>query len=152
MSATYQQARDAMFTLFYLAWTSNAPAIVGSVPEIRWQGKEVAAKPPVDNYWCRVSASNVGEPQGSLQSSVASPGNRRYNAQGILVIELFCPMSVSDSHVKGEDLAVVARDAFKGKETSNGVWFRNATIKARPASEDAYRFNIVVEYEYDDIG
>lgn len=152
MSATYPQAIDAIFALFNAAWSAGAPAIVGTVPQIRWQGTEGTSKPPVDGFWCMVSAQTVFEEQSTLKTGLAPSENRRYTATGLLVVQLFCPMSDAEAMDKGRRLAVVARNAFRGKETNNGVWFRNARINEIPPEENAYRFNIVVEYEYDDIG
>lgn len=149
---TYTQAVDAMFKLFNDAWSAGASAIVGSVPPIRWQGVEGRDKPLPNSYWCRVSTQNVLERQTTHKTGVAIGENRRYTSSGLLFVQLFCPMSSADAMDKGRQLATLARDAFRGKTTPNDVWFRNARINELPPEESFYRFNIVVEYEYDDIG
>lgn len=148
---TYTQAVDAMFALFRTAWNAGAVAIVGTVPEVRWQGVEGKEKPPVSGYWCRVSTQSVIEQQTSHKSGLAPDESRRYTSSGLLFVQLFCPMSDAQAMDKGRRLAMLARDAFRGKETNN-IWFRNCRINELPPDENAYRFNIVVEYEYDDIG
>lgn len=152
MTATYPQAVDAMFKLFNDAWNAGAAAIVGSVPHVRWPDVEEPAKPITDAYWCRVSLNTILEGQTTLKVGVAPSENRRYTSTGLLFVQLFCPMSDAQAADKGRQLAVLARNAFRGNETSNGVWFRNARIVPLAPEENAYRFNIVVEYEYDDIG
>lgn len=152
MTATYPQAIDAMFAMFKTAWEAGASVIVGSVPEIRWAGVEKPDKPIVDVYWCRVSQQTVLEGQTTLKTGIAPSENRRYTSTGLLFVQLFCPMSDAQAYDKGRQLAVLARNAFRGNETTNGVWFRNARINELAPEENAYRFNIVVEYEYDDIG
>ena len=152
MTATYSEAVDAMFALFNAAWTAGAAAIVGTVPEIRWQGVEGPNKPPANGYWCMVGVQTVAEPQSTFKTGVEPLENRRYTAIGFLVVQLFCPMSDAQSAYKGRLLAELARNAFRGQETSNGVWFRNGRIEPLPPEENAHRFNIIVEYQYDDIG
>lgn len=152
MTATYKEAVDAMFRLFWLAWTADAATIVGIIPEVRWQGVEGKDPPDANNYWCRVSTQTVLERQATLKSGIDSSENRRYTTQGMLFVQLFCPMSDAQAMDKGRQLAMLARNAFRGKETDNGVWFRNARINELPPDENAYRFNIVVEFEFDDIG
>lgn len=150
MTATYTQAIDDMFALFNAAW-QNSNAIVGSVPEVRWQGVEERDVPPANAYWCRVSTQNVIDRQATLKSGVDSGQQRRYTSQGLLFVQLFCPMSDARAMEKGRQLAELARAAFRGVESPNGVWFRNARINELAPADNAYRFNIVVEYEYDDI-
>lgn len=152
MTASYTQAVDAMFALFNVAWSAGAAAIVGSVPQIRWQGVEGTSPPPVNGYWCRVSTQNVIEQQTTHKTGIAPNENRRYTSSGLLFVQLFCPMSDAQAMDKGRQLAMLARNAFRGKSTSNDVWFRNARINELSPEDNSYRFNIIVEYEYDDIG
>ena len=152
MSLTYDQAVDEMFALFRTAWNANTAAIVGTVPEVRWQGVESKVVPIVDGYWCRISTQNLGEKQTTFKSAIAQDTNRRYTSKGLLFVQIFCPMSDSDSMSKGRQLGEVAKKAFRGKATPAAVWFRNARVNDLPPEDDMYRFNMVVEYEYDDIG
>jgi hypothetical protein len=152
MTATYSEAIDAMFTLFNTAWKDGATAIVGNVPQIRWQGVESAGTPPMSNFWARVLVQNVTEKQTSFESGIASDEKKRYTAHGLLFVQIYCPMSHSRSMEKGRQLAELARNAFRGKQTVNGVWFRNANIIELTPQDDSYRINVVIEYEYDEIG
>lgn len=151
---TYSEAIDAMFALFNDAWVDGAGALAETtlVPDIRWPGVEEPEIPPVDSFWCRVSTQQVSEPLTSFKSGVAPTENKRYSAVGLLFVQIFCPMSDSRAMEKGRLLAELARDAFRGKQTANDVWFRNARIQNLPPEDRFYRFNIVVEYTYDDIG
>lgn len=152
MTATYPQAIDDMFKTFNDAWQAGAAAVVGSIPTVYWHGVESSVNPPTNVYWVRVSTQTVLERQTTFKSGIAPSENRRYTAQGLLFIQLFCPMSDSQSMDRGRRLAVLARDAFRGAETVNGVWFRNARINELPPEENSYRFNVVVEYVFDDLG
>lgn len=145
-----QQALDAMFKLFNDKWKAGATAIVGYVPQIVWPLTDVRAIPAADKYWCRVSTQSVGEPLASL-SEVVEPGKRMYEPFGLLFIQLFVPKSDAQAAVRGLALATLARNSFKGVQTPNGVWFRESKINNLPDEEKSYRFNIIVEYEYNEI-
>lgn len=149
---TYSDAVNEMFTLFTAAWDANTVAIVGSVPAVYYQGVEQPGRPSRNIYWARASIQSIIEQQTSHKIGIAPDQNRRYTATGLFILQLFCPMSDFSSIVKGRQLAEVARNAFRGKTTAGNVWFRNARINELPPDNDNYRFNIIVEYEYDDIG
>ncbi len=149
MTATFDQAKDQIFKLFYDAWKANTTAIVGYVPEVRWVGVEKPERPDASKYWVRVSKQVVGEEQTTLSDGVT----KRFTAYGIVFVQLFCPKSEAKETKHGEKLAVVARNAFRGKTTPGKVVFRNARINDGLAPEEQYyRFNIVAEFEYDDLG
>jgi len=152
MTATYVEAVDDIFGLFNSAWDSNAGSIVGSVPTVYWQGNEPAQTPGKDSFHVHVGTQTVIEQQTTFKTGVAPSENKRYTANGLVVIQLYCPMSVSDSMDKGRQLAVLARNAFRGKESANNVWFRNVRINELPAEDDYYRLNIIADFEYDDLG
>jgi len=151
MTATYLEAVDAMFGLFNTGWQANAGAVVSPVPEIRWQGVEERALPDKSKFWCRVSSQIVTEMQSTLGDYVGASTQRRYTTSGLLFVQLFCPYSDAQAFDKGRRLAQVARNIFRGKTTSNGVWFRRAKITELPPEPDWYRFNIVTEFEYDEL-
>lgn len=148
MTATYPEAIDQIYGLFNLEWNANSAAIVGYNPEIRWPGVEEDTIPPADKFWCRISQQTLDEPQTTLRNGL---GEQRYTASGLVFIQLFCPKSDTEGMDKGKKLAQVAKKAFRGKTTSGKVWFRNARIQELAPEDNAYRFNIVAEYTYDEI-
>lgn len=152
MPTTYQGAINAMFGRFRIAWESGSPWIVGYVPYVYWQG--VRDPRPVDMsvYWARVSQQTVDEQRGSLSNDVGEPGKARYNVAGLIFVQLFCPQKDAASMERGRALAVVARDAFRGHTADGVVWFRNARINELEPESLADRFNVVAEYEYDELG
>lgn len=147
MSTSYVLAIKSMFALFNTAWAANTTAIAGYVPKVYWPGIEDAAKADPTKFWARVSQQTVLESQTTL----AEP-TKRFTAKGLIFIQLFCPKTNSTSIDLGRSLAVVARNAFRGKTSSQHVWFRDARINELPSEESYHRFNVVVEYEYDEMG
>ncbi len=148
MTTDYVSAVDQMFSLFLAAFTAGAPAIAGYMPEIRWQNVDEGTTPDASKYWCRVSQQTVIEEQTAL---AGSDGKTRYTASGLIFVQLFCPIADISASSKGRKLAVIARNAFRGKTTSGKVWFRNVRINELPKETSAIRFNVVAEYEYDEI-
>lgn len=148
MTTDYIAAKDQMFALFNAAWKLNATAVVGYLPEVRWQGVPEATLPDQSKYWCRVSKETVIEEQTTFSGD---DGKKRYTGTGLLWVQIFGPVSDIEAQHKGELLAVIARNAFRGKTTSGKVWFRNVRIAELPNDESAVRFNVVAEYEYDEV-
>lgn len=163
MTLTYDAAVDEMFGLFKAAWDSGSAAIVGYVPEVRWPGVELKnpdgsiKKPESDKYWARVSQQGVDEEQTSLSACVASNENggvlpaSRFTAIGLLFVQLFCPKTEAEAMEFGRELAKLSRAAYRGKKTAGGVWFRNVRIIEVESEELWHRFNVVAEYEYDEV-
>jgi|ERR1044072_1973077 hypothetical protein len=148
----FADVRDEINTLFLAAWQANTAAIAGYVPDIYWQGVQSPIQPDGSKFWIRLSKQNVIEQQAALSTCVGAPGQRMYEASGLVFVQLFCPKSTSESFDLGQKLAVVARDAFRGKSTANNIWFRNVRINELEPEELYYRFNVVSEYEYNEIG
>ncbi len=152
MTVQYDQVRNQIFKLFTDAWNLNSSAIATYIPEIRYQGDQERATPDGSKFFVRISKNTILEEQSTLSDCTMQPGKKRYTASGLVFVQLFCPKSDTQSFVKGEQLAIIARDAFRGKTTAGKIWFRNARINEIPQEHLFYRFNIIAEFEYDEIG
>lgn len=151
--ANGQQAIDEMFSLLNVAWLAGTTAVAGYVPELRWQGKELATKPDPKKYWARASVQRVTEEQATISNCVDAPGQKRFEIGGFLMLQIFCPKIEIAAQVKGAALAEVAKRAFRGKHTSPGnVWFHNVRINELKPDDSYVRFNVVAEFEFDEIG
>lgn len=152
MTTTYSEARNQINELFAAAWKANTAAIAGYVPNIEWQGVQPRDKPESSKYWARVSVQSVFEEQTTLSTCEGRPGQKRYTASGLVFVQLFCPKSIIGSFETGGKLAQVAKKAFRGKTTPGKVWFRNCRINELEPEALFYRFNVVTEFEYDELG
>lgn len=152
MTVEFDAAVDEMQALFYSAWNANAGAVFGYVPEVEWYGRENGIKIDRSKVWARVSTQNVTEGQDTLSTCVEVPYQKRYSLAGLIFVQLFLPKTVDNAVVDGRKLAKVARNAFRGKKTDGGVVFYNACIKDVPPEDLFYRFNVVAEYEHDELG
>ena len=152
MTIEFDQARDEIFTLFNTAWQAETGAVAGYVPEIRWQGVEYRDTPDGSKFWARVTKDTVLEEQTTLSTCEGKPGQKRYTASGLVFVQIFCPKSNTQAFAIGQKLAKIARNAFRGKTTPGKIWFRNVRINELDPEELYYRFNVVTEFEYDELG
>lgn len=147
MSTTYENAVSEMFERFYSVWQAGTTAIVGYVPEVRWQGVENGQAPGYDKFWVRVSQQTVLEQQSTLRNPTCG---QRFRTDGLLFIQLFCPKSDPSAMEFGRKLATLARNAFRGYTTASGVWFRNPRVSELESEERWVRLNVTVNYQYDE--
>lgn len=148
----FNDVRDEIATLFETAWQASTASIVGYVPEIQWQGVQYRTMPDGSKYWARFSKQTVTEQQVTLSTCEGLPGQRKYETAGLVFIQIFCPKSDSQAFEFGQKLATVARNAFRGKSTPGNIWFRNVRINEIEPEELYQRFNVVSEYEYNELG
>ncbi|MCW2763979.1 MAG: hypothetical protein JWR85_4180 [Marmoricola sp.] len=152
MTTTYPQAVNDIFGLITAAWNANAATILGEAPgALRYVGVETQGKQETDKFWARVSTQGVDENQASIANGVGAPGNRRYQAEGLVFIQLFAPKSRNTAMEKLRLLAQLARNAYRGKVTVNGVSFSHVRIQELDPEELWQRINVVAEYAYDEI-
>lgn len=144
MSADYDEATDEMFALVAAGWQASL-SIVTPIPELRWPA-DTSAIPDPSQYWARVSRQTVLERQATFRNGV-----KRYVTSGLIFVQVFAPVSEANGWEKGSKLAKLARNIFRGAETSSSVWFRNARINELTADRGAHRFNVVAEFEYDEL-
>ncbi len=150
MTTTYSNAIDEINAVFWQDWNSaKTSSVVGYVPDIRWQNVEEPSIPDGSKFWGRVSTQTVFEEQTSL---AGNESKKRYTSSGLVFVQIFCPKSNAQANEFGKKLAEVARNSFRGKSTPSKVWFRNARINELSPEDLFYRFNVVAEFEYDELG
>lgn len=147
----FDQARNEINSLFLTAWNLYSAAIVSYIPEIRWQGVQYRDLPDGSKFWVRVSKQTVFEEQTALSVCEGAPGQKRYTASGLVFVQIFCPKSNTQAFELGQELAKIARNAFRGKTTPGKIWFRNVRINELNPEELYERFNVVTEFEYDEL-
>lgn len=158
MSSSAPEARDDVFRLFTEGWTL-ADDIVGESVELRYQGVLFGpggtALPPIDpgRYWARLSMRNVMSRQSAFViDQVEGESPIVFESNGLLFVQVFAPMSAVDGFAKGLLLAKLAQAIFRAAETPSGVIFRNVRISELEDDTKSYRWNVIAEYEFDEIG
>lgn len=148
MTTSFAASRDEICSLFWSKWNSaETSAIVGYVPDVFWPMLE-EDEPDSSKFWARLSIQSENEEQTCFRGSDLT---RRYTGSGTIFVQLFCPKSEFGNVNKGRTLAQVAQAAFRGKATQCGIWFRNVRIIELSAENLYYRFNVIADYEYDEI-
>lgn len=144
---TYEEAIDSIFGAFRTVWNAGATAVCGYVPEVRYPGIELSTTPDRSKFWTRISQQTADEEQSSFRNATFG---QTFENTGIVFVQVFCPASLAGSISKGRKLAELARNAYRGKSTQGGVWYRNAKITEMPAEQDWFVFRVSAEYIYNE--
>ena len=150
MTTDYIGARDEIFARFLTDWKAGSAAIVGYIPEIRWQDESEPDKPGKEKYWARLSINTGVTEQATLSACVTEPFKKRFETEGFAYVQLFGPKSDAKAKQLLDQLALLAQKAFR--KTSLSVCYLNATIKELPAEEQFWRRNVRTEFYYGEIG
>ncbi len=144
----FTTARDEILGLFKAAWDAGTPPINGGeVVEVRWPGVDAGDPPPADKAWARIMVRHGT----SRQSTFGPTGGRRFTRPGLITVQVFAPNSGGNGLSFAEKLGIIARDAFEGRGTASGIWFRNARIQEIGPDGAWYQMNVLVEFEYDEM-
>lgn len=151
MTATPQQARKEIFARIQTCWDAGAAAIVGTVPEMRYQGVEEKGLPGAANFWARASTQLATTRQRGHQQLDDGGTIPFYETDGALFVQIYAPMKAPSSYAKGELLAALAQRMFMGATTASGVWFRNPRINELPNDGTWYRWNVIADYQFSQV-
>lgn len=151
MSLDPASARDKMAAVLREAWAAQAWAWRGfnGAPTIMWQGMTVLKPPKVDAPSLSWAANHNESPQVGLSDDI---GNRLYENAGMLVMQAKGPLSGGYGFEVAERMAIIARNAYRGKSPPDCIWFRNARFEEVGPDAGWYLFNIFVEFEYNEVG
>lgn len=148
MTATYLTAQDAIFGQFNTDWAAGATAIVGYIPRVFFQGVTREDKPEPNKHFVRVSVQTVSDRQVTFRGA---DGLRRYRTDGLVIVQLFAPVSEAGGWRKCQRLAVLARDVYRGRTASGNIWFRNVRLNELPPENAWDRINVIAEYQFDEL-
>jgi hypothetical protein len=125
-----------------------ASAALGLEVELRYGGDTSGAnKDPVpnDKYWARISRRIVDERQEGLRNGALQ---RRFVTDGLVFIELYCPVTDSKAQDNMDKLCEVLRNdfrTFQGEECEFTTAAINDTIPPEPAW---LRGNVTSTFQY----
>ena len=81
------------------------------------------------------------------QRSIGLGARRRQTHTGLLTVRVFTPSS--DGRALSDAVSYAIIQAFVGKTTTGGVWFRNERISEVGRDGDSFRVDVLIEFEYD---
>lgn len=149
MTATTPQAIDQMSAVVVLG-LAPWPELV-----VKWDGVDTLEPPSGDVDWVRVTISHDDGGQGSLSGDT---GKRRWRRNGFILVQCFAqqvPEGTAPGDPVGKDKAMLyacaVRDAFQGRATDGGVWFRNCNAKEVGPDRSWYQANASITFDYDEV-
>lgn len=158
MPSSPSLARDESARLFTEAFAPAAELIVGAPVEIRYQGVLHAisgqALKPVDpaKYWVRFSMRGVlSRASAFVLSDDPVPSQMEFETNGLAFVQVFAPMIEVDGFAQGLLLAELAQAIFRRTETPSGVVFNNVRINELADDTKAWRWNVIAEYEFNEV-
>lgn len=139
----YAEAKKVMYGI--VGEISFAPKTV----EVRYPGKEVPTSP--QGYWIRPTTIMADEVQATLSDDVGAPGQKRYNSAGILIVQMFAPKTELNSDWWLLDAATKVQKTLRQASGKHCVNFRNVRIADVTPEDQFYRYNVIAEFEFDQI-
>lgn len=115
---------------------------------VEWDGIDEMKPPSGDSHW--VYAMIRHDP--SYQASLSGPdqGKKRWRSTGMMTVQCF--WLLKDTSVTGaRALAEKLQQAYRGRATASGVWFRNPSIREVGPDSRWYQVNFTVNFEYDQV-
>lgn len=146
---TITEARDELFAMLKAAWDLSAGlAIGGDTPLVLWQGQENEPRPPADQPYARATVLHSDRNQASL---AGADSLRRYDNTGVVIVQCFGPLTGGKGMTTAEALALIAKNAYEGKSSPGGIWFRRCRTNEIGPSDGWYQINAVAEFTYDEV-
>lgn len=151
MTATVEQAVDAILTRFNDTWEGDAEStgIPVAWPDAKFQvptGQDADDDPLP---WARV-AINHNPGAGGQATLSGDTGQRRYRRFGVVTVQIFTPFG--GGQLKAHRLVRVAMSAFEGVDLApSGVIFRNARFTEVGQDGAWLQTNVTADFEYDEV-
>ncbi len=139
MSLTITQARDEMLAPLKTAWdagANGAPLKYDDVP----------GTAPTSGSWGRVSVRHFSGEQATLANN---EGVRRWRNAGIIFVQLFAEAGSGFGAL--DALVEVVKNAYQGKDTPGGAWFRNVRVNEVGRDGPWEQVNVLIDFEYDQV-
>lgn len=77
--------------------------------------------------------------------------DRLYTTTGQLYMKVYAPQVLANAYECGHKFAFALRDSFRGPAIGvNRVWYRRETVVTLPAEKAAHRFNVIVDFTFDE--
>jgi hypothetical protein len=96
--------------------------------------------------WARITTRHVDSNQSALSGC---SGQTPFTRIGLVTVQVFTSLGTGLSI--GDSLYKIVLDAFEGKKSPLGVWFRNVRLQEIGESRGWFQANILAEFQYDEI-
>lgn len=157
MPINYTDALDIMYGMINYAWPQVA-TLAGYTPLLYWPGQP-EPQPNRDQIFARVSIQMIQDEQVSL----GPLGQQKFEAHGLLYVQLFIPRTVAplqdspafqalDPLNIGRLIAQTLQGIFRMGSQDGDIWFRRPTIRELASTPDYYPITLATEFMYQTVG
>lgn len=147
IATDYISAVNEMYGKAKDAATSVATAVGIPSPLIRYFGRDQDSTPwPASKFG--VEVSQVG---ATNRQTAFGIGKRRYTTTGTLYLRVQAPQAGSNGFELGRKWCDGMKKAFRTASPGAKVWYRNARVSELSPERGAYRFNVEIDYVYDEL-
>lgn len=106
---------------------------------------EDVANPPQDGKAAHLRGPYIRHNEPGAET-LGPVGKRRFQRMGVAVVQVMTPFG--DGFTLADTLGTVARNAYEGVSTPNGVWFRRTTVKEVGKTGNYIQVNVTTNFEY----
>jgi hypothetical protein len=136
---TYIEAQDEMFGIVKLK--------LASLSYVAWPRVPAPTSPDKTSMWARVSTQIVRDSQSTIGNT---GGTRKFEAIGLLYVQLFAPRNIAGSSEAALALAQIIQKEFRKASPSGLISFSNQKIVELPETDQNYPINVSVTFTYQD--
>lgn len=148
---TYDEAKTETYSVFYEALKASSAAIVGYIPEVRWDEIEEIGIPEKDKYHVRTSFEEISSPQSAFFQCPDVNTKRTYASQGMATFMICAPSSPPNAKRNSELLGAEIRKAFRAPRPNSDLWLRNPKIGSSYKRDHFLRTPVIVEYYHTEV-
>lgn len=134
MTLTYKQANDDILKMITNAWAVTGNKIYFESVQDDRQTDTL----PFCKVWIRHASGG--------QRTLGGKGARIFERRGFVRIEVYS--RITNGLQESYQLAKVAGDAYEGRSSDNGVWFRRVRISEMGKDGIFNRVDVIVDFEY----
>lgn len=149
VAMTPVQAKDEAYSLFddaFKAWIDGQPFDC----EARYQFGNDPSEP--GQAFIYMSMQQVTSVLACYIASEDGPDLPQYQTDGLIFGMVNIAKAEEDAGRKGDLIATAARNILRGARTPSGMWIRNARFNEVPSDDQYYKWRVVAEYTFDEVG
>jgi hypothetical protein len=146
MPTDFETAYETITTRFGTEFDIGCTDAVGAPIEVRYDGVEESEVPEAS--FARFVMDPVDEDQATLRNGEYGS---RYEHNGLIIVQLLIDRQAVDVAETARKVAVVARNIFRGQTFDGCIIFRNVRINRLDPENRFWRYNVIAEYQFDEI-
>lgn len=146
MALTFDEAYTVITDHLQVQWALLTPAIVGTVPELRFEDIE---KPDIPTAtFARFVMSEVSSPQASMRNAEYG---QRYENNGIILVQLLIYRDTGKPAEIARKLGTMTKNIFRDPAFPGCFIFQNIRVNTLESEPRYLRRNVIVEYQFDEL-